>query len=131
MRHPIGLEDVVSGIAGFSNWTHADKIRFFAWFIHSKRGRERCGPADICTCYDELSLEEPRDVNPYLAQMLNRKPREVLRDKRGYALERRVRDQLETKYGQRLATVQADKLLLELPAKIADLAERSFLDEGL
>jgi hypothetical protein len=70
-------------------------------------------------------------VNPYLAQMLNRKPREVLRDKRGYALERRVRDQLETKYGQRLATVQADKLLLELPAKIAYLAERSFLDEGL
>jgi hypothetical protein len=121
----------VTGIAGFSNWTHADKIRFFAWFIHSKRGRERYSPADIRTCYDELSLEKPRDVNPYLAQMLNRKPREVLRDKRGYALERRVRDQLETKYGQRLATVQADKLLLELPAKIPDLAERSFLDEGL
>jgi hypothetical protein len=78
MRHAIRLEDIVSGISGFSNWTHADKIRFFAWFIHSKRGRERYSPADIRTCYDELSLEKPRDVNPYLAQMLNRKPREVL-----------------------------------------------------
>jgi hypothetical protein len=131
MRHPNRLEDIVSGISGFSNWTHADKIRFFAWFIYSKRGRERFSPADIRTCYDELSLEKPRDVNPYLAQMLNRKPREVLRDRRGYALERRVRDQLETKYGERVATVQADKLLLDLPTKIPDMAERSFLNEGL
>jgi len=127
----VELEHVVNGIPGFTNWKDADKIRFFAWFLHSKKRRERFSPGDIRTCYDALLLQKPSDVNPYLNQMLNRKPREVLRDVRGYALEKRLKDQLETKYGQRLATVQADKLLLELPSKIPDLAERTFLDEAI
>ena len=125
------LEHIVNGIPGFTSWTDADKIRFFSWFLHSQKGRERFSPGDIRACYGELSLQEPSDVNPYLHQMLNRKPREVLRDVRGYALEKRLKDQLETKYGQRLATVQVDKLLLELPSKIPDLAERTFFDEAV
>jgi hypothetical protein len=125
------LEDIVNGIPGFSSWKDSDKIRFFAWFLHSKRGRDHFSPADIRACYDELSLEKPSDVNPYFAQMLNRSPKEVLRDKQGYVLEKRIKDRLESKYGQRLATVQADKLLIELPSKISDLAERSFLDEAV
>jgi hypothetical protein len=63
--------------------------------------------------------------------MLNRKPREILRDARGYALEKRLKDHMESKHGQRLATVQADKLLVELPSRIPDLAERTFLDEAI
>jgi hypothetical protein len=125
------LEDIVSGVPGFADWSHADKIKFFAWYLHSKKGQERFSPAGIRTCYDDLSLEKPSDVNPYLAQMLKRRPKEVLRDKRGYALEKRIRDQLEAKYGQRVATVQADQLLQELPSKIPDLAERDFLDEAI
>lgn len=131
MGLPMELEDIVNGIPGFSNWKDSDKIRFFAWFVHSKSSRDRFSPADIRACYDELSLEKPSDVNPYLVQMLNRKPREVLRDKRGYVLEKRLKDHLESKYGQRLATVQADKLLLDLPSKIPDSAERIFLDEAI
>jgi hypothetical protein len=125
------LEEFVSGISGFPSWKDADKIRFFCWFIHSKQGRERFSPADIRKCYDVLSLQKPTDVNPYLAQMLTRKPKEVLRDSRGYALEKRLKDSFEAKYGQREATAKADKLLLELSAKIPDLAERSFLNEAV
>lgn len=125
------LENLVDGIPGFSSWKDADKIRFFAWFLHAKKNRERFSPADVRACYGELSLQKPSDVNPYLSQMLNRKPREVIRDTRGYALEKRLKDRLEVKYGQRLATVQADKLLLELPSKIPELAERIFLDEAV
>jgi hypothetical protein len=127
----MNLEEIVNGIPSFSSWTDADKIRFFAWFLHSKRGRDRFSAADIRACYEELSLQQPTNVNPYLAQMLNRKPREVLRDNRGYVLEKRLRDQLESKYGQRVATVQADKLLIELPDRIPELAERIFLDEAI
>lgn len=125
------LEEVVNGISSFSNWTDADRVRFFAWFLHSKNGKERFSPADIRACYDSLSLQKPSDVNSYLARMLGRRPREVLRDKRGYALEKRIKDQLEQKYGQRVATVQADRLLLELPSKVPDLVERVFLDEAI
>jgi hypothetical protein len=127
----MNLEELVNGIPGFMSWKDADKIRFFAWFLESNRGRDRFTAADIRVCYEELSLQQPSSVNPYLTQMLNRKPRDVLRDNRGFFLEKRLRDQLERKYGQRVATVQADKLLLELPSRIPDLAERTFLDEAI
>lgn len=125
------LDDLVNGIDGFLDWSHADKIRFFAWFIHSKNGKERFSPANLRTCYTLLTLEQPSDVNSYLDRMLNRKPREVLRDRQGYALEKRLRDELERRYGSRPATIQADKLLLDLPSQIPDLAERIFLEETI
>jgi hypothetical protein len=125
------LEEIVKGIAGFSTWKHADKIKFFAWFLHSQRGRDRFSPSDIRACYDGLSLERPSDVNPFLTAMLNRKPKEVLKDMRGYALETRIREPLEARHGQRAATIQVDKLLSELPTKIPNLAERDFLREAL
>ncbi len=46
-------------------------------------------------------------------------------------MEKRVRDQLEEKYGRRDATIKADKLLTELPSKIPDETERAFLDEAI
>jgi hypothetical protein len=125
------LEDLVNGIPGFQNWNNADKVRLFGWFLHSKKGRAKFNPSDIRDCYDELGMERPSDVNPYLAKMLGRKPKEILRDKQGYALEKRVRDQLESRYGQRVATMHADKLLLELSFRVPDLAERTLLDEAI
>lgn len=125
------LEDLVNGIPGFSGWSHADKIKFFAWFIHSKRGRERFMPADIKTCYVELGLEEPSGIQPFLASMEKSRPKKVLRNSHGYALEKRIKDVLEEKYGQRPAAIHVDKLLMELPAKVPNLVERTFLDETL
>lgn len=125
------LEDLVNGIDGFPGWSHADKIRFFAWFLHSKKEKERFSPTDIRVCYDGLSLEQPRNVNSYFDKMCARRPREVLRDSQGYALEKRLRDELEKKHGSRPATIQADRLLLDLPSKIPDLAERIFLEETI
>jgi hypothetical protein len=63
--------------------------------------------------------------------MLNRKPKEVLKDGRGYALETRIREPFETRYGQRASTIQVDRLLSELPTKVPNLAERDFLKEAL
>ncbi|MDP1768962.1 MAG: hypothetical protein Q8L74_09195 [Nitrospirota bacterium] len=125
------LEDLLNGIDGFPDWSHADKIRFFAWFIHSKEEKDRFSPTDIRACYDSLSLEQPSNVNSYIDKMFARRPREVLRDGQGYALEKRLRDELEKKYGSRPATTQVDRLLLDLPSKIPDLAERIFLEETI
>lgn len=125
------LESLVTGIPDFPQWTHAEKIRFFSWFIHSKLQQERFSPGDIRKCYAKLTLEQPRDINPYLHQMFSRKPREVLRDSKGYALERRVRDGFEDRYGKRPTTINVDKLLVDLPSKIPELAEQTFLDEAI
>jgi hypothetical protein len=125
------LEELVNGIPGFSGRSHADKIKLFAWFLLSKRGRERFMPADIKACYTELGIDEPSSIAPFLTAMEKRKPREVKRDIRGYVLEKRIFDAFEAKYGQRPAAIQVDKLLTELPAKVPNLAERTFLDETL
>ncbi len=97
------LREVVQGISGFSAWNHAQKIKFFAWFLHSKKGLERVSSSDIKKCYDDLHLEKPSNVSPFLADMEKRKPKEAMKDSRGYYLAKSVRDTFEAKYGQRPA----------------------------
>jgi hypothetical protein len=63
--------------------------------------------------------------------MEKRRPREVIRNSHGYTLEKRVKDALEEKYGQRPAAIHVDKLLTELPDKVPNLGERTFLDETI
>lgn len=125
------LGSLINEIPGFSSWKHAEKIRFFAWFLHSKRRQEFFRSGDIASCYDKLKLEPPSSITPFLSQMEKRKPKEVLRKGKGYYLEKRVIEDFERKFGQRDATVKADKLLADLPAKLRDSIERTFLDEAL
>ncbi|MBD1908478.1 hypothetical protein H6F53_23820 [Trichocoleus sp. FACHB-832] len=125
------LQDIVSSITDFSAWSHVQKIRFFAWYIHSYRNQERFNQADIRAYYDELYLDKPSNVSPYLAQLRDRKPKEVVQDKGGYYLVRQVREQFELEYGQRQTAIQVERLLLELPDKVSDLAEQVFLQEAI
>ncbi len=92
------LADLVSGIAGFSGWNHAEKITFFAWFLHSQRGVDRINPVDIRDCYKELHLEQPTNVGPYLVSMESRKPKLAVKDGRGYYLVAHVRSDYEQKF---------------------------------
>lgn len=125
------LEELVEPIENFSNWSDADKIRFFAWYLHSKVGKDRFITADIRNCYEQLNLNKPSDINPYLFSMSKRKPPEILRNKSGYCLERRIRDIYEEKYGKRLATIKVDQILSELPLKISNPSEKIFLEEAI
>jgi hypothetical protein len=124
------LRTLVQRINGFSNWNHADKIRFFAWFLHAQ-GQQRIAPSDIGKCYESLHAEPPSNISPFLTSMEKRSPKEVLRDSRGYYLEQRVREDYDQRYGQREITVQVTKLLADLPEKVPDLAEKDFLKESI
>jgi hypothetical protein len=125
------LKELARSIPGLSGWGHTQKIKFFAWYVHSQLAQERFNQVDIRNCYDALHLDKPTDVSPYLAKLEQKKPREVIRDRRGYYLEGRVREELEAKYGQREITVQVTKLLADLPGKVQSLEERTFLAEAL
>jgi hypothetical protein len=127
----LDLQVLVNGIEGFNEWNHAKKIRFFAWYIHAQQGRDRFNAGDIKSCYDLLHLEKPSNISPFLSEMEKRKPKEALKDGRGYYLVKTVRDSYETMHGQRDITIQVTKLLSDLPAHIPKLEERSFLAEGL
>jgi hypothetical protein len=125
------LEHLINSISGFNGWGHGEKIKLFAWFLHSHKGRDRFDPAAIRECYDAMGLEKPSNVNPYIQTLEKKKPKEVLRDSRGFYLPKHIKDDLHQRYGQREITVQVTKLLAELPLHVPDLAERTFLDEAL
>lgn len=125
------LEELIRGIPRFNEWTHPAKLRLFGWYLHSQRSMDRFEVSDIRGCYDALSMERPSNISQSLASLSQKVSREILRDGRGWYLERKIRGGLDFKYGQRAATVQVHKLLQELPGKLANTAERAYLDEAL
>jgi hypothetical protein len=125
------LGDLVGRIPEFSKWNHSEKIKFFAWFLHTFRSRERITGTEIGHCFDELHEERPTSISPFLISLDKKNPKDMIRDGGGYRLVKTVRDHFDTKYGQRAATVTVEKLLADLPGKIPDTAERDFLSEAL
>jgi hypothetical protein len=122
------LQDFVSRVPEFSKWNHAEKIKFFAWFLHVYEKKERVTGSDIGACYDALHDEQPSSISPFLSNMEKKKPKEAIRDGSGYYLVKKVRDEFDTNYGRRASTVTVEKLLADLPGKVPDHAERVFLD---
>lgn len=125
------LKELIDQIPDFSSWSHADKVKLFAWHLHQYANVERFAPSQITAYYDSFSLERPSNISSSLLRLSEKRPKELLKDGRGYFLEKRIRDALQDKYGERQATVQAAKVLLDLPLKIPDLAEKIFLDEAI
>jgi hypothetical protein len=124
------LLDAVRGLP-IANWSHADQIRFFAWFIHRRKAREAFSAGDIAKCFDELALQKPSSISPFLIQMSDGRTKMMLRGRDGYRLEKAQLDKLDSKFGTRSITIQVTKLLEELPSKVPDIAEREFLKEAL
>src|SRR6266404_4384933 len=94
----VSLPEFVRGVAGFDSWNHAEKIRFLAWFIHSKKGQDRFDTTDIKKSYNDIHLHPP-NVSQYLSDMEKRSPKEAMKDGRGYYLHRSIRQKFDSKYG--------------------------------
>lgn len=125
------LPDLLTTVDGFAGWSHADKIRLFAWYLHTYESRSHFTAAQIESCYERLNAAPPTRISPFLSAMEKRKPKEVLKDATGYRLESRMREKFDTRFGQRAATVQVHRILSDLPAKVPALAERAYLEEAL
>jgi hypothetical protein len=125
------LEEFAQLVPGMAGMSHTDRIRHFAWYVHTQEKKERFAPADITRCYDQLHIGKPVNIHGQLQQLADKKPKELLKDSRGYRLEARVREALETKYGSRPVVIAASAMLTGLPGKVSDDAERLFLTEAL
>ena len=125
------LADLTKSIKGFADWPHAEKIKYFAWFLHTSKNAERFDAADIRQCYDAVGLQKPSNINPYIAGLEQKKPKQILRDGKGLYLPMQIKHVFDERYGQREITVEVTKMLAELPKQVPDLAERTFLDETL
>jgi hypothetical protein len=125
------LENLIDQIENFSQFSDADKIRFFAWYLNSKLGKEFFVSSDIRDCFDQLKLKRPSNINPFLNSMTNSKTPTLLKNKVGYYLEKRIRDQYEEKYGKRITTIKVDRILSDLPTLITSPSEKIFLEEAI
>ena len=118
----------IAGIDGFADWTHADRIRLFAWVQHSLRKKERFRTTDINWCYEALGYSRT-NVSQYISGMESRK--ELLRDKSGFYLEGSVRARYDAKHGEHDITLSIREMVKQLPDKVPDLAEKDFMKEAL
>lgn len=123
------LPEFVKDIPGIANWQHSEKIIFFGWCLHSHSSHERFSQADMRVCYAQMHLLPPSGFSAYFGNL--ERAKKLLKDKQGYRLSKPMRDELMAKHGQRESTVEVDKLLADLPSRVADLNERVFLDEAL
>jgi hypothetical protein len=124
------LRDFVAQLEGFNGLPPREKIRLFAWYLHTYRGQDAFDNAAIRACYDELHMPDP-NVAKYLPRMEAFKPPDLVSVKGGYKLERTVRISLDEKYGVHHTVVQVSKLLTDVIGKVPDLAEQTFLAEAI
>jgi hypothetical protein len=124
------LVDLAVQVDGFDNLRPREKIRLFAWHLHSNKGKDVFDNAAIKACYDELNLAVP-NVAMYLPRFAEAKPPDLVKIKGGYKLERSIRAALDEKYGVHQSVVQISKLLADLPGKVPDIAEKNFLVEAI
>ena len=127
----MNLTDAVAQMSDFASWKHVDKIRFFCWHLHAHRGLATIQPAHVRACFDELHLDPPASVNPFFKSLVDRRPRELLKNASGYRLEQRVREEFDSKYGRREATVHVDDLLTSLLPRVGNADQRAYLEETL
>src|SRR5262249_16596955 len=126
----MNLEEFAQFVPGLSGMSHVEKIRHFGWLLLTHEKLERFGTTAIRRCYGQLHCALPGNLTQSLQQMVAKKPPDLLKDKRGYRLENRVKEQLDGKYGRRQATIAIDAMLQDLPGKVSDEAERLFLSEA-
>jgi len=124
------LKSFLNSIPEYAKWNHAEKIKFFAWYLHVYEMKDRVNGIDVSTCFDALHDEQPSSIAPFLASMEKKTPKEALRDSSGYYLSKPVRDALDAKYGTHDITLTIRQKVSALINKVPDIAEKDFMKEA-
>ena len=53
------LSELVQQVEGFDALPPREKIRLFAWFLHTHKRKDSFDNAAVRACYDELHLTDP------------------------------------------------------------------------
>jgi hypothetical protein len=121
------LKAFVSGVSGFENLGHADKIRMFAWLQHFLRKKDRFGTSDVNWCYKALSYQRS-NTSQYLKDM---EGKELLRDARGYYCEGKFTAKYDKLHGEHDITLNVRQLVKELISLLPELGEQDIMREAL
>lgn len=124
------LADLVNQVVNFDAATPREKMRLFAWYLHVHGAKDVFEPSDIKACYDNLHMSQI-NIAMNLNRMADSKPPDLLRERKGFKLARPVRLELDKSYGVHQSTIQVSKILSNLPEKIPNADQRTFLTEAL
>ncbi len=124
------LSEFVQQVDGFETTTPRDKIKIFAWFLHTHKLMTAFDNEAIRNCFKQLHIAAP-DVSVYLPRMASSKPADLLKERGRYKLARAVRSELDKRHGIHRSVIQVARLLSDLPDSVPDIAERAFLREAL
>lgn len=125
------LREFVRRVQGFDTRSHREKIKHFAWWLHTHGKRERFDVAAIRDCYSTVDMQPSPNLSQELTRLEARRPRELLTDGGGYRLEATSRKALNDKYGEAEVIIVVTKLLNDLVGKVSDQSEQLFLSEAL
>jgi hypothetical protein len=124
------LEDLVAQVNSFDAMLPGERIRLFAWWLHTHRGMTTFKTGDIRGCFDMMHLPVP-NIAMYLTRMTETRPAKALRKGDSYNLAREARTDLDKKFGVHHSVVAVSKILTDLPAQVPNINERAFLQEAL
>jgi hypothetical protein len=124
------LVEFAATVPGFDGMGDREKIRHFAWYLHSHRKMQVFATGDVRKCFEELRLVPP-NISLHLIRMADAKLPSLIRWKEKYKVHRRDMIELDGLYAAHPTTIAVSKLLTDLPAKVPDLAERAFLEEAI
>lgn len=128
----IALKDLPARISGYGSIKEIELIKVVMWWAHTYAGREWIDTEYLRVCYGQLGRAVPNGgFTSFLRSLAERKPPHVIKTRSGYKLEHRIADELTSAYGQREAAIRVDKLLTDLPVKLANPEEKAYLEETL
>jgi hypothetical protein len=126
------LTELPRCIPDYATLKEIDVIKLIIWWAHTYGQRENVTNEYLRQCYGTIGRAVPDGgFSSYFKSLEERKPKHLIRSRDGYKLEHRINDGLTEKYGQRDATIHIEKILADLPCKLANPDERTYLEETL
>lgn len=126
----MSVADFASQTSGFYKKTQVEQLLMLAWFAEARQNRSCFDGAYLRECFRAVGADAP-DMSIYLPRLAAKKPPQLVKEKGAYRLAGQVRRDLDRRLGGDVVQVAVAQSLAELPLKVPDLAERTFLSETL
>lgn len=124
------IHDFAGSIPGFYRKTSVEQLLALAWFAEARQERVGFDGAFLRQSFRDAGLDAP-DFSVYLPRLAAKKPPQLVKERTGYRLAASMRRELDKQLGGDPTVVAVAKALTDLPARLPDLAERTYLSEAL